>query len=336
MFAVAYVDADNMEGALMRNLKAAVRILWSASRPLTAAGLGMLVVLAASLVAMAVDPRVITGAPAWLKPAKFAISTAIYALTLAWLFTYLPGRTRLTRRVGWGTALVLVLEVALIDVQAARGVTSHFNVATPIDAVVFTVMGGAIVLAWGLAIALTVALFRQRFEDPAMGSAIRLGMLLTVLGSGMGGLMTRPTGDQLAAARATHVISVSGAHTVGAADGGPGLPGTGWSRAHGDLRVPHFIGMHAVQFLPLFALLVGRRIGPTRRRLRAVLVAAASYAMLFGLLLAQALGGESVIAPGPATLAALAAWLTGTAAGLALVLATGRNGSGARSVSATV
>ena len=319
----------------MRNLKTAVQVLWNASRPLTATGLGMIVVLAASLVALAVDPRVITGAAAWLKPAKFAISTAIYALTLAWLCSYLPGRARLTRRVGWGTALVIVLEVALIDVQAARGVTSHFNVATPIDGAVFAVMGGAIVLAWGLAIALTVALFRQAFEDPAMGWAIRVGMLLTVLGSGMGGLMTRPTGDQVAVARATHVMSVSGAHTVGAADGGPGLPGTGWSRAHGDLRVPHFIGMHAVQILPLFALLVGRRIASARRRQRAVLVAAASYAMLFGLLLAQALGGESVIAPGAATLAALAAWLTATVAGLALVLATGRNGSGARSLSAT-
>ena len=319
----------------MRNLKAAMHVLWNASRPLTAAGLGMIVVMAVSLVAMAVDPRAITGAPAWLKPAKFAISTAIYALTLAWLFTYLPGRARLRRRVGWGTALVLVLEVGLIDVQAARGVTSHFNVATPIDAVVFAVMGGAIVLAWGLAIALTVALFRQTLEDPAMGWAIRLGMLLTVLGSGMGGLMTRPTGDQIAAARATHVMPVSGAHTVGAADGGPGLPGTGWSRAHGDLRVPHFIGMHAVQILPLFALLVGRRIGSARRRQRAVLVVAASYAMLFGLLLAQALGGESVIAPGAATLALLAAWLTATVAGLAVVLTTGHNGSGARSPSAT-
>ena len=32
----------------------------------------------------------IGGAPAWLKPAKFAASIAIYTLTLAWVFTYLP------------------------------------------------------------------------------------------------------------------------------------------------------------------------------------------------------------------------------------------------------
>ena len=126
----------------MKRLVASIRILWNASGPLTAAGLGMLGVLVFSVAAMAVDPRVISGAPAWLKPAKFAASTAIYALTLAWLFTYLPGRPRLRRIVGWGTALILILEVALIDMQAARGVTSHFNVASPFDATVYSVMGG--------------------------------------------------------------------------------------------------------------------------------------------------------------------------------------------------
>jgi len=316
----------------MRSVVASVRVLWNASRPLTAAGLGMLVVLAGSLAAMAVDPRVIAGAAAWLKPAKFALSTAIYALTLAWLFTYLPGRRRLTRIVGWGTTLILILEVALIDMQAARGVTSHFNVATPFDAIVFSVMGVAIVVAWALAIALSVALFRQTFADPAVGWAIRLGMLLTVLGSGMGGLMTRPTSDQLATVRATDVMPTAGAHTVGAADGGPGVPGTGWSREHGDLRVPHFLGLHAVQMIPLITLLLGRRVASDARRRRAALVLAASYAMLFAILLAQALGGESVIQPGPSTLAALAAWVTATAAGLVFVLAPGRNLSCARSM----
>lgn len=261
----------------MTNPVASVRILWHASRPLTAAGVVMLVVLVGTLAAMVVDPRVIAGAPAWLKPAKFAVSTAIYALTLAWLFTYLPERRRLKRIVGWGTAAVLVLEVALIDMQAARGVISHFNVATGFDAAVFSVMGVAIVFAWGSAIALSVALFRQTFADPALGWAIRIGMLLTVLGSGMGGLMTSPTAEQIATVRATHVMSNSGAHTVGAADGGPGLPGTGWSRAHGDLRVPHFLGLHAVQIVPVLTLILGHRIASTAWRRRAALVVAASY-----------------------------------------------------------
>jgi hypothetical protein len=296
----------------------------------------MFVLLAIALVGLAVDPRVITGAPAWLKPAKFAISIALYALTIAWVLTHVHGRPRLTRVVGWGTAVIVVLEVVLIDVQAARGVTSHFNVATPLDAVIFSVMGVAILWAWGLAIALAVALFRQSFSDRALGWALRVGMLITVLGSGMGGLMTRPTAAQMTAARATHHLPVAGAHTVGAPDGGPGVPGTGWSREHGDLRVPHFLGLHAIQILPLFALMLRSRAASAVKRERAVATAAASYAALFAMLLTQALAGESVIAPSGPTLAALGAWLFATAAGLAYVLAPGRNGSGAHALDAPV
>jgi len=268
--------------------------LWRASRPLTATGVGMLLVFAASLVAMAVDHSEILGAPTWLKPAKFAISTAVYAFTLAWIFTYFPGRRRLTTIVGWITAVVLVLEVAIIDAQAARGVTSHFNVATPLDATLFAVMGLAILMVWGAAIALTVALFRQRFADEAFGWTLRLGMLLTVLGQATGGLMTNPTQAQLAAARTTR-LTVAGAHTVGAPDGGPGVPITGWSREHGDLRVPHFIGLHAVQLLPAIAWLIGP-LGSAVRRRRAVFVAAAVYGALFAILLVQALNGQPVLA----------------------------------------
>ena len=111
--------------------------LWRASPPLTAVGALMLVVAGASLVGMLVDPRIITGAPAWLKPFKFAVSTAIYSLTLAWIFGWLSDWPRVRRVVGWTTAIVFVLEVAIIDAQAWRGTTSHFNVSTPLDAVLF-------------------------------------------------------------------------------------------------------------------------------------------------------------------------------------------------------
>jgi hypothetical protein len=304
---------------MMNEIAARVRGLWRASRALTAVGLGMLVVFVLSLGGLALDPRAITGAPAWLKPAKFAISTGLYALTLAWLFTYLPDRPRLVRRVGWTTAAVLVLEVAIIDAQAARGVTSHFNVATPVDAALFAVMGVAIVIAWAAAIALSVALFRQGFADGAMGWAIRIGMLITVVGSATGGLMTSPTRAQLAAARETHRLMVSGAHTVGAADGGPGMPGTGWSREHGDLRVAHFIGLHGVQILPGIAwLIAGVRSAVRRRRL--VFVAGVSYGSLVLVLLAQALAGQPVLAPQGLPGAALAAWIVATAAATLLVM----------------
>ena len=220
--------------------------LWQTSPELVATTVLMLVVLAGAIVGLLIDPRVITGAPAWLKPAKFAVSIAIYTATLAWIFTLLPEWPRTRRVVGWATAAALVIEMVIIGGQAWRGTTSHFNVATPLDGVLWVIMGLTIVAQTLLSVAVAVALWKQRFHDAALGWALRLGMTLTIVGAFTGGLMTRPTAAQLEAARAGERMTIAGAHTVGAADGGPGMVGTGWSRDHGDLRVPHFVGLHAV------------------------------------------------------------------------------------------
>ena len=292
----------------------AIRTLWHTDRPLTAVGLLMLVALAASALGLWLDPRTIGGTPAWLKPAKFAASAAIYSLTVAWLFQYL-GSWRMVRRVaGWSTAAIFVLEVAIVDVQAWRGTASHFNVGTPLDGMLFGIMGAAIFLQTAVSIAVAVALWRERFADPAMGWALRFGMTLTIVGAMTAGLMVRPTAAQLVNARAGLGMPVVGAHTVGAPDGGAGVPGTGWSLAHGDLRVPHFVGLHALQVLGLLALLVGTRIPTPRRRVRVVLIAAASYTALFAILLLQALRGQSIVQPDTVTIVTLVAWALATAA----------------------
>jgi hypothetical protein len=153
-----------------------------------------------------------------------------------------------------------------------------------------------------------VALWRQRFSDRALGWALRLGVTMTILGAMTGPLMTRPTDAQLADARAGRPMPIVGAHSVGGPDGGPGLPVTGWSREHGDLRVPHFVGLHAMQVLPLFAVGLRRWRRSDAARTRVLLAIAASYAALFLLLLSQALRGQSLLGAGATTSAALATW----------------------------
>ena len=293
--------------------------LWQASPPLTAVGTLMLVVAVPSLMGIFVDPRIITGAPAWLKPFKFAISTAVYSMTLAWIFGWLTDWPRMRRVVGWTTAVVFVLEVAIIDLQAWRGTTSHFNASTPLDRGLFIFMGSAILLQTFVSVAVAVALWRQRFTDRPLGWALRLGMVLTILGALTGPLMTRPTPDQLEHARAGGRMTVVGAHTVGGPDGGPGVPVTGWSREHGDVRVPHFIGLHAIQVMSLVAVGLRRWRRPEAARVRVVLIAAASYASLFVLLLWEALRGQSIVAPDPATLGSLGIWALLTALALGRV-----------------
>ena len=288
--------------------------LCRANRPLTVTGLVMLVVLALAAVGLVLDPRIVAGSPVWLKPAKFAASIAIYTLTLAWVFTFLGTWPRLRRRVGWTNALVFLVEMVIICGQAYRGTISHFNAATPFDAALFSIMGVAIVVQTLSAIAVAVALYRQSFADVALGWALRLGMTITIVGAFSGGLMTRPTQEQLSAARAGEKMMVAGAHTVGAPDGGPGLAGTGWSTEHGDLRVPHFVGLHALQVLPLVALLLVRRRIDDTARVRLVWIAAVSYASLFGILLGQALRGQPLIAPDVTTLSLLGSWLLATVA----------------------
>ena len=298
-----------------------LRRLWKTSPELMATAGLMLIVLAGALVGLALDPTIITGAPAWLKPAKFAVSITIYTVTLAWIFTFIPAWVRTRRTIGWATAITMVLEMALIGIQAWRGTTSHFNVATPGNAAVFAIMGLAIVVQTLSTIAVAVALWRTRFDDRALGWALRFGMSLTIVGALTGALMTQPTSAQLAAARAGERMTIAGAHTVGAPDGGPGLTGTGWSTDHGDLRVPHFVGLLALQVLPLVSLLLARGRFRPNVRVRLTLVAAASYAALYAILVLQALRGVPLVAPDATALVQLSVWAiaTATIAGLSLL-----------------
>ena len=243
--------------------------LWARERLLVTTGLLLLLLAVPSAAGLWLDHRTITGAPAWLKPTKFALSTGIYALTLAWFLACLPEWRRIGAVARYTTVVVMWLEIAIIDLQAWRGVPSHFNVSTPLNAVLFGVMGFAIFTQTATATAVAWAAWRQRFADVALGWALRFAMTLTLAGALTGALMTQPSAAQLADARATGHMAAAGGHTIGGPDGGPGLPGVGWSITHGDLRVPHFVGLHAMQVLPLLALILnrGRRSERVRRRL---------------------------------------------------------------------
>jgi membrane protease YdiL (CAAX protease family) len=298
-------------------LRRVLNELFHVDAALTVVGVLMFATLIAALVGLIVDPRVITGAPAWLKPAKFAISTSIYTFTLVWLLRFVRGHRRLVRLVGAVAAGGMTLEVAIIVLQVVRGTTSHFNFATPLDAALFSIMGNLVVLVWLATLLAAVLLIRQKLVDRAFGWSLRLGLVVALVGMAVAFFMTVPTPGQKSAVAAGAPRTISGAHSVGVPDGGSGLPLVGWSTEGGDLRAPHFVGLHAMQVLPFVGWWLSRR-----RRLddvrRTMLVATAGvgYLGLVVLLTWQALRGQSIIAPDALTLTALGGLL-----GIMLMLA---------------
>jgi hypothetical protein len=301
---------------------------WAASAPLTALTGLMLVVLVVNLAGLALDPRTIGGEPAWLKPTKFAFSTALYAFSVAFVFQYLPEWPRLRTWTGGVIAVSLMLEIVLIDLQAFRGIASHFNVRTIGDATIFSVMGLSVACLWVASLGVAIVLVRQRFDDAAFGWLLRFGLAITVIGAALGGLMTRPTPAQMRELRAAHRIEVAGAHTVGALDGGPGYPLMHWSRQDGDLRVPHFVGLHALQVLPLLYLAIGRLSRSPKARSRIAVVSSLSYAALVAILLWEAMHGEPVFSPASTTLRLLGVWFGVTVAALVIARQTASDVNG--------
>jgi hypothetical protein len=354
-------QGEGAPGARRSGLPAPLRRLWAVSPALVGTAVVHLGLLALFLAAGLVDERLVTGQPVWVKPAKFAASISLYTLTLAWLLSHVEGRRRAVRAVGAVTAVGMAIEILIIGGQAARGVPSHFNTTSALNGVLFSVMGVSILVVWLAGFVALWLLVRQRFADRALGLALRLGLFVSLVGAGLGGLMTQPTAAQRAELAGGTVPRAMGAHAVGAPDDGAGLPGVGWSTRGGDLRVPHFLGLHAMQALPLLALWLLRRerraraqlaaasspgalyaglvfgldpaqaqppraedaVHSARSRLALMRSAALGYLGLVGVLTLQALQGEPLLQPGPVTLTALGALagVTAASAGVGLLLA---------------
>lgn len=229
----------------------------------------------ALLVAALVDHRRLLGESVWVKPLTFSVSIGLNGAALLWLLARIR-TTRLVRLAAALSAVALAVEQGLITLQAARGVRSHFNTATPLDGAIFAVMGGLVALVWVAMLAIAVATTLQPVADPVVRLVSVAGSWLILLGASVGFLMV-----------------AAGSHTVGAPDGGAGLPFVGWSTLAGDLRPSHFVGLHGLQTLIVVSWALSRTQAPPAV-LRAVRAAAAASAVLTVALTGQALAGQPI------------------------------------------
>jgi hypothetical protein len=220
-----------------------------------------------------------------LKPFKFAVSIAIFLTTMGIVLPQLSVGFAVRSTLAWLFAGTMAIEMVPIVLQSLRGTTSHFNTRGELNAWAWQMMIFAIVLAMaGMVCTAVIASIRPLLTDsgepvePVQTFAWRAGLWLLLLAPVSGFMM----GGRLQ-------------HTVGADDGGLGLPFLNWSLLHGDLRVSHFFALHAVQVFPLLAsVLVGTVKTPW---LRWALVTTAG--VLVGLLcictLIQALIGQPFV-----------------------------------------
>ena len=219
-------------------MKDLIANIQTGSRTLYVTGFVHLLLAALFMALIFIDPRMISHENVWMKPFRFAVSIFLFTWTYAWVTRFYTYR-RLVGVINYLIAACMFIEIALIGMQAFRGVPSHFNTATPFDAAVYSIMGGVIGFnAVLLGILFVLFTFFERGGEKYRPSII-WGMVLFLLGNFTGFLM----------------VQNFGAVTV------ENMPGsewfiTNWYPSAGDFRIAHFLGLHGIQVVPLMACMI--------------------------------------------------------------------------------
>jgi hypothetical protein len=173
---------------------------------------------------------------AWYKPFKFAFSTFTLVWAMAWYCHYLPSLN--INIFNWSVIVLLGFEIVYIALMAGQGKTSHYNVSSPFYSAMFSMMALAATLVTLYIAYIGLLFFTNSFPDLPRYYvwAIRLGIVIFVIFSFEGFLM----GGRMS-------------HSVGLVNDNSNLFILAWSKTVGDLRVAHFIGMHALQVLPMLS-----------------------------------------------------------------------------------
>jgi len=195
----------------------------------------------------------------------------LYCWAMAWYCAYLPNFN--IQLFNWSTIILLGFEIVYIAFQASRGQLSHFNLSTPLYSALYSMMALAATLVTIYTAYVGILFFTNSFPNLTEYYvwSIRLGIFIFVIFSFEGFVM----GSKMT-------------HTIGGPDGGPGIPLLHWSTKFGDPRVAHFIGMHALQVLPLLSFYIIKNT-------KAVFLVAFIYFLLSLLTLMQALKGKPFI-----------------------------------------
>ena len=206
-------------------------------------GLINLILFFLLFIPLLLDSREVMGINTWIKPMKFALSITIFTWTFGWILFDLPDSRKWIKGITWTIAITMFIEIVIILYQAARATRSHFNFDTGFDSILFGIMGIMIgINTMAVVVSFILYMVKKPNLDRAYLLALRLGFVVFIVGNYIGGIMIQ-----------------NRAHSVGVEDGGQGLPFVNWSMEGGDLRIAHFMGLHAIQAIPLFAFLLKKQ-----------------------------------------------------------------------------
>ncbi|MFM7710758.1 MAG: hypothetical protein ACKO5C_07550 [Ferruginibacter sp.] len=184
----------------------------------------------------------IGGENIWAKPTRYALSFFIMHWTIASFNSHL-NKSNIKSISVFLIGVFSLAVYALIFVQSLRGTASHFNedLTTPFNTLIKGLLLISSVVLWIGCLLYTIAFFNQR-KMPISQSytwSIRCGLLLFLFSGIIGGTMF-----------------LLDRHTIGSDEVEQGLVFFDWSTKAGDLRIPLFLSIHALQLIPFLGFYV--------------------------------------------------------------------------------
>jgi hypothetical protein len=175
---------------------------------------------------------------------------------------------------------------------------SHFNNQTIEDMILFQIMAITIVCVWlGFGVYAWKLFKTSEYADDMIFKGIQVGVIITFLTMPFAFTMPQPSKTQLQEIikNKSQIGLIVGSHTVNEKDPSQTYPLTGWAKTGGDLRIAHFLGLHAIQILPILAFLLNGINLSIQNRKRILSTTGFLYFIIVILTLAQALNGFSLL-----------------------------------------
>lgn len=215
-----------------------------------------------------IDHRQVNAVNTWFKPMKFCLSVGIYLVTIIWVIDLLNITQKRKNRLIRFLSIIILFELFLIVLQGARGVSSHYNISSLFNIVIFQMMGIAIAINTLLLIWITFQYCRKKRKPKQisnhMVNFILLGLLLLLFSSAIGGKMISFN---------NHVVSPAAMAKFH-------IPILDWKIGSGDLRISHFLGMHGIQFFALIGIYINSSPSLSRRKIIGFYTLIALYSIM--------------------------------------------------------